>query len=110
MKKSKSDEDLPDLKDPEVAKSAVKIQSVFRGFQTRKKMEEEMPDLKCAKVARAAIRIQKVYRGFQVCTNIKGDLISILPVVRYSVRHAREKERGSFFESKVYNFEKAGTC
>ena len=72
MKKSQSEEDLPDLKDPEVAKSAVKIQSVFRGFQTRKKMEEELPDLKCAKVARAAIRIQKVYRGFQVLTIYTG--------------------------------------
>ena len=61
----KEEEDLPDLKSADVANAAVKIQKVYRGFQTRRKIKEELPDLKCAKVAAATIKIQKVYRGFR---------------------------------------------
>ena len=41
-------EDLPDLKDPEMAKAAVKIQSVFKGFKVRQKQAaaDDLPDLK----------------------------------------------------------------
>ena len=77
--KSHDDEEMPDLKCPEVANAAVNIQRVYRGFQTRKKLREtsttttpasqnegeDMPDLECPEVADAAVRIQKVYRGFQ---------------------------------------------
>ena len=34
------DEEMPDLKCPGVAKAAVNIQRVYRGFQTRKKLRE----------------------------------------------------------------------
>ena len=57
--------ELPDLKCAEVAAAAVKIQKVYRGFQTRKQMEDDLPNLKCAKVAHATIKIQKVFRGYQ---------------------------------------------
>ena len=69
------DDDLPDIKCPQVADAAVKIQKVYRGFQTRKKIDpllrgkaaeaEDLPDLEDQGVADAALRIQKVYRGFQ---------------------------------------------
>ena len=60
---------MPDLKCKDVADATIKIQKVYRGFQTRKRLKEdtaELPDLKCAEVAHAAVKIQKVYRGFQV--------------------------------------------
>ena len=76
--------------------AAKKIQSVFKGFNVRKKQlqpavtitltspdddhwygydedeyynqpQEDMPDLNCPDVARAVVQIQKAYRGFQVC-------------------------------------------
>ena len=80
IKSHDNDEEMPDLKCPGVAKAAVNIQRVYRGFQTRKKLretsttttpmasqneDEDMPDLECPEVADAAVRIQKVYRGFQ---------------------------------------------
>ena len=41
MKKANDDEDddLPDLKDKGVQDAALKIQSVYRGFQTRKEFQ-----------------------------------------------------------------------
>ena len=57
--------ELPDLKCAEVAAAAVKIQKVYRGFQTRKQVEQDLPNLKCAKVVKATVRIQKVFRGYQ---------------------------------------------
>ena len=62
-------EDLPDLNCQEVAKAAVQIQKVYRGFQTRKQikqsneaMADDLPDLKSKDVADAAVKIQAVYR------------------------------------------------
>ena len=60
----KEQNELPDLKDPAMKDAAVRIQSVYRGFQVRKKKTDDMPDLKSADVAMAAVRIQKAYRGF----------------------------------------------
>ena len=84
-------EDLPDLSCQDVADAALRIQKVYRGFQTRKQIQpllgekkvvistvsqqefkpEDLPDLSCAEVAKAAIQIQKVYRGFQTRKQIK---------------------------------------
>ena len=65
-------EDLPDLNCQEVAKAAVQIQKVYRGFQTRKQikqsneaMADDLPDLKSKDVADAAVKIQAVYRYIQ---------------------------------------------
>ena len=44
---------MPDLKDPQTKDAAVKIQAVFRGFQTRKKVQDDLSNLKCAKVGLA---------------------------------------------------------
>ena len=58
-------EDLPDLNCQEVAKAAVQIQKVYRGFQTRKQIKQsndDLPDLKSKDVADAAVKIQAVYR------------------------------------------------
>ena len=54
-------DDLPDLKAPEVALAAVRIQKVYRGFQARQKVKV----LKDPEMAKAAVKIQSVYRGFQ---------------------------------------------
>merc|ERR1712051_24468 len=62
-------EDLPDLKDPEMAKAAVKIQSVFKGFKVRQKQAtaaDDLPDLKDPEMAKAALKIQSVFKGFKV--------------------------------------------
>ena len=62
-------EDLPDLKDPEMAKAAVKIQSVFKGFKVRQKQAtaaDDLPDLKDPEMAKAAVKIQSVFKGFKV--------------------------------------------
>ena len=61
-------EDLPDLKDPEMAKAAVKIQSVFKGFKVRQKQAapaDDLPDLKDPEMAKAAVKIQSVFKGFK---------------------------------------------
>ena len=97
-KKAKSkfkgdDEDLPDLKDKDVQDATLKIQSVFRGFQTRKSMasttktamaakaakskfkgeEDDLPDLKSKDVQDATIKIQSTFRGFQARKKVKDD-------------------------------------
>ena len=66
----------------------MKIQKVYRGFQTRKHMDplrhgkkstdDDMSDLKSPHVADAAVKIQKVYGGFQ--TRKELDPISITKV------------------------------
>ena len=65
---------MPDLNAADVASAAVKIQKVYRGFQTRKRMQEDdMPNLKCANVVDATLRIQKVYRGYKTRKMLKTD-------------------------------------
>merc|ERR1712108_107230 len=76
------DDSLPDLKDADVENATLKIQSAYRGFQTRKKMkeakqdvattsdsseteDESLPDLKDSDVENATLKIQSAYRGFQ---------------------------------------------
>merc|ERR1711994_667549 len=48
-------------KDPEVKEAAVKIQSVYRGFQTRKVTKKKS----AMEVAMAVIRIQRAYRRYK---------------------------------------------
>ena len=78
VSKQQGDDDLPDLKCAEVANATIKIQKVYRGFQTRKQLKEkkneDLPDLKSADVANAAVKIQKVYRGFQTRQKMKEEL------------------------------------
>jgi len=62
------DDSLPDLKDAEVENATLKIQSAYRGFQTRKQMKEakeDLPDLKAKEVVDATIKIQSAYKGFR---------------------------------------------
>ena len=62
---------MPDLSCADVADAALKIQKVYRGFQSRKEIKsrkadaEDLPDLKCQDVMNATVKIQKVYRGFR---------------------------------------------
>ena len=58
-------EDLPDLKDPEMAKAAVKIQSVFKGFKVRQKQAEnaDLPNLNDKDVQAATVKIQSAFKG-----------------------------------------------
>merc|ERR1711915_1145429 len=61
-------EDLPNLDSREVLEATVKIQSAYKGFQTRKmiqKHKEILPDLNCAQVQDATLKIQSAYRGFK---------------------------------------------
>ena len=72
MKQAK--EDLPDLEAADVAAAALKIQSAYKGFKTRKMVKthkEVLPDLNCAQVADATIKIQSAYRGFQARKSLK---------------------------------------
>merc|ERR1712154_240027 len=100
-KKMQMIQDLPNLKDPEVKAATVKIQSSFRGFQTRKKMRQyqsfdvamaviriqsafrayrarkkvqmlkEMPDLKDPEVKAATVKIQASFKGYQTRKKMK---------------------------------------
>merc|ERR1711997_1265382 len=82
------DDSLPDLKDAEVENATLKIQSAYRGFQTRKKMkaakddvantsdsseteDDSLPDLKDSNVENATLKIQSAYRGFQTRKKMK---------------------------------------
>merc|ERR1719507_1742532 len=65
---------MPDLKDADVENATLKIQSAYRGFQTRKKMreaKEELPDLKAQEVVAATIAIQSAYKGFKTRQMVK---------------------------------------
>ena len=86
----KSEEGLPDLDSIDVQDATLKIQSAFRGFQTRKQREpskvndkstvnmfitaeagkkkfkmDNLPDLKAKDVQVATAKIQSVFRGYQ---------------------------------------------
>ena len=58
------------MSDKEIQDAALKIQSVFRGFQvrhqSRRNEEESLPDLNDKDILEAAIKIQSAFRGFQV--------------------------------------------
>ena len=73
---TRADEEPINLNDPNLAKAAVKIQSVYRGFQLRKEVApkskgfqnaapDDMPNLNDPEVGEAALKIQSVFRGFQ---------------------------------------------
>ena len=99
------DDDMPDLKCPEVAKAAVNIQRVYRGFQTRKKLkggnlDEDLPDLGCPEVADAAMKIQKVYRGFQTRKKVHPPLRPAVTITLTSPddEHHYEDEYCNFYQ------------
>merc|ERR1719400_2638209 len=59
---------MPDLNCAQVQDATLKIQSAYRGFQTRKQMKaakEDLPDLKADDVVAATIKIQSAYKGFK---------------------------------------------
>merc|ERR1711915_496835 len=96
----------------DVATAAIKIQSAYKGFQTRKmikKHKEVLPDLNCAQVQDATIKIQSAYRGFKTrkqlqesgedlpnlkCANVVGATLKIQAYYRgFKVRKAiRDQE------------------
>merc|ERR1711915_568786 len=96
----------------DVATAAIKIQSAYKGFQTRKmikKHKEVLPDLNCAQVQDATIKIQSAYRGFKPrkqlqesgedlpnlkCANVVGATLKIQAYYRgFKVRKAiRDQE------------------
>ena len=57
--------ELPDLKCAEVAAAAVKIQKVYRGFQTRKEINANTPHMKAQDVAMTAVNVQTAFKGHQ---------------------------------------------
>ena len=57
--KRAQEEDLPDLESNEVKEATVKIQSAYRGFQTRRKMKDTQ------EVAMAAMKIQLAFKRFK---------------------------------------------
>ena len=57
--KRAQEEDLPDLESTEVKEATVKIQSAYRGFQTRRKMKDTQ------EVAMAAMKIQLAFKRFK---------------------------------------------
>merc|ERR1719242_206554 len=66
-------EEMPDLNDSQVQDATVKIQSAFRGFQTRKEMakskaeqDDDLPDLCDQETLAAALKIQSAFKGYQV--------------------------------------------
>merc|ERR1712061_90893 len=61
---------MGDLNAADVAAATLKIQSAYRGFQTRKRMqkdqlEDDLPDIHADDVVAATIKIQSAYKGFR---------------------------------------------
>merc|ERR1719234_2555529 len=107
---------MPDLNCAQVQDATVKIQSAYRGFQTRKQMkvekdsdtrdviattsdsseteDESLPDLKDAEVENATLKIQSAYRGFQT----RKQMMLLRLQSRYS-RHIKVSKLGRWFKS-----------
>ena len=71
------------MSNKEVEDAALKIQSVFRGFQvrhqSRRNEEESLPDLNNKDILEAAIKIQSAFRGFKVRDRINKNDEESLP-------------------------------
>ena len=71
------------MSEKEVQDAALKIQSVFRGFQvrhqSRRNEEESLPDLNDKDILEAAIKIQSAFRGFKVRDQINKNDEESLP-------------------------------
>ena len=71
------------MSEKEVQDAALKIQSVFRGFQvrhqSRRNEEESLPDLNDKDILEAAIKIQSAFRGFKVRDQINKNDGESLP-------------------------------
>ena len=66
--KKKEEDDLPDLNAADVAQAAVKIQSAYKGFKTRKmirKHEEMLPGTNIGEVTDATVKLQSAFRGYR---------------------------------------------
>ena len=57
------EDSLPNLEDSDVENAAIKIQSVYRGFQARKKHPPRKHDF--GEIAHAAVTIQRAYRRYK---------------------------------------------
>merc|ERR1712223_1801110 len=90
-KKVRMIQELPNLKDPEVKAATVKIQSSFRGFQTRKKMRE----YQSFDIVMAVIRIQSAFRAYQA--RKKVEMLKEMPNLKDpEVKAATAKIQSSF--------------
>merc|ERR1712223_440553 len=108
----KVQQDLPDLNCAKVARAALRIQSVYKGFQSRKKTEE-LKELKALakdpQVAVAAVKIQAVYKGFQTRKKMKEDLPDLkCPEVAKAAVNIQRVYRGFQGRQKVKKVLKKG--
>ena len=73
--------ELPDLRDPEMKTAAVKIQSVYRGFQTRKVAQVTGSAKKHTwlEVVAAAVTIQRCYKRYKAKKALKMKKADSLP-------------------------------
>merc|ERR1719192_834988 len=85
-KKEQESEDLPDLKDKNVADATLKIQSAFRGFQTRKEIKQKTETKTMQSVVKqASSSQQQTATGFESKQQPKqetGPLITASNVIK----------------------------
>merc|ERR1711956_63197 len=89
-------EDLPDLKDPEMAKAAVKIQSVFKGFKVRQKKAaaDDLPNLNDKEVQAATVKIQSAFKVFNLRKEKKKEKDAAELIQRNFRGYRRRKQIG----------------
>eukprot|EP00090_Calanus_glacialis_P001804 TRINITY_DN11335_c0_g1_i6.p1 TRINITY_DN11335_c0_g1~~TRINITY_DN11335_c0_g1_i6.p1 ORF type:complete len:1019 (-),score=260.97 TRINITY_DN11335_c0_g1_i6:1216-3828(-) len=90
---------MPDLNAADVVAATIKIQSAYKGFQTRKMVKahkEIMPDLNCAQVQDATVKIQSAYRGFKARKELKDSTEDLPNLKDNDVREATVKIQAAY--------------
>ena len=82
-------DDLPDLESEEVQNAAVKIQSLYKGFVTRKKVKDEKANLNEKSTQEPTVEMKSAFRGYEAH---RKNPIVIQPIGKQGFAVHREKK------------------